>query len=66
MSASFTELSIPDLLAKHPNALPVLQQYGLAAYAQTETAKHENLKASALVHNVDFDALVKDLESALG
>lgn len=59
-------MSLVDILSKYPQTENVLKKYGLLAYARTETAKHENLEASALVHAIDYDSLVNDLNEALG
>jgi hypothetical protein len=48
-------------MTEYPQAEPVLTKYGLAAYAKTETAKHENLQASVLVHSIDLDTLMNEL-----
>lgn len=58
-------MAITDILATYPQTAAVFQRYGLQAYAQTETAKYENLQASALVHAVDLDTLVEALTQAI-
>lgn len=54
-------MAIADILSKYPQTEPVFQQFGLKAYAGTETAKYENLEASALVHNLNLEALLAAL-----
>ena len=60
-----SELSIEHIIAQHPQTEAVFKQFGLLTYAGTETAKRENLKASALVHNVDLPNLLAELAKAL-
>ncbi len=54
-------MSLSEIMTEYPQAEPVLTKYGLAAYAKTETAKHENLQASVLVHSIDLDTLMNEL-----
>lgn len=59
-------MGLQEILTEFPAAESVLQQFGLLHYAKTETAKYENLEASALVHAVDLDALTQALMQAIG
>lgn len=60
-----SQLSIEQIIAQHPQTEAVFKQFGLLTYATTETAKRENLEASALVHNVDITKLLAELTKAL-
>lgn len=60
-----SQLSIEQIMTQHPKTEAVFKQFGLLTYAATETAKRENLKASALVHNVDLPKLLSALANAL-
>lgn len=55
------DISLPALLEKYPQAKTVIEDFSLAAYAQTETAQYESVKAAALVNQVDVDALMAAL-----
>lgn len=58
-------LSLPELLAQFPASKAVLSDFNLLAYAETKTAALESLEASAIVNQVDLDALLVALESTL-
>ena len=60
-----SQLSIEQIITQHPQSEAVFKQFGLLTYASTETAKRENLEASALVHNVDLTQLLAALAKAL-
>ena len=60
------DMSLPQLVESYPEARKVLMRFGLLTYAETETARHENLEASALVHSVDIDKLLSELSRSLG
>lgn len=64
-ASNLQELALHELLSQYPAVEPVLQRYGLLAYAKTETAKHENLEASALVHGLNVDTLLAEIQSVL-
>ncbi len=61
ITTELKSMAIAEILEKYPQTDAVFQKFGLKTYAQTETAKHENLQASALVHAVDLNALIHDL-----
>lgn len=58
-------MALSEILEKYPQTKPVFQQFGLHTYATTETAKYENLEASALVHSVNLETLIKALAKAI-
>ncbi len=60
-----SNMPLAEILAQYPQTREVFQKFGLQTYAGTETARYENLEASALVHSVDIDALVQALTSAI-
>lgn len=64
-STDLKALAIPEIMNRYPQTQAVFEKFGLKAYAVTETAKHENLEASALVHAVDVTALVQALNKAI-
>ena len=57
----FKDITLPALLEKYPQVKPVLEQYNLLAYAQTETAQRESVLAAALVNQIDVDGLMAAL-----
>lgn len=68
MSSTVTllkSMSIADIMEQYPQSRAVFQQFGLHTYAVTETAKYENLQASALVHSVNLDTLLEALTNAI-
>jgi hypothetical protein len=58
-------MAISEIIEKYPQTLAIFQTYGLQVYATTQTAKYENLQASALVHSVDLESLIKALAKAI-
>lgn len=64
-SAVLKQMAIGEILERYPQTRDVFQTFGLHNYAATETAKYENLEASALVHSVDLEMLVKALTKAI-
>jgi hypothetical protein len=65
LATQLKELPLPELLEQYPSAKAVLEQYNLLAYSQTKAASLENLQASALVNQVNLDALLGDLSGAI-
>ena len=59
------QMALSEILLQYPGSESVLDQYGLLLYAKTETARHENLEASALVHGINIDQLIRDLMAQL-
>ena len=54
------EMTITEILTRYPETLPVFQSYGLDCY-DCQIAEFEQLEHGALVHKVDIDALVAEL-----
>jgi len=57
--------TIRAILTQYPQTKAVFEAYGLYIYGQSETARHENLKASCLVNGIKLDAVVKALAEAV-
>ena len=58
-------LSLPELLTQFPATKSVLSDFNLLAYAETKTAALESIEASAIVNQIDLDALLTALEKSL-
>lgn len=65
LNTELKTMAISEILARYPETEPVFQTYGLHHYAKTETAKYENLQASALVHTVNIEELTQALITAI-
>lgn len=53
--------SIPEILAEHPETEAVFKRFGVGT--RHEALKHESLKATCLVSQVDLDQLLLALNS---
>ena len=58
------EMTISEILRRHPETLPVFERYGLDCY-DCQIAEFEELEHGASVHKVDIDQLVHELNSRL-
>jgi len=56
------EMTISEILRRHPETLPVFERYGLDCY-DCQIAEFEQLEHGASVHKVDIIALVSELNS---
>jgi hybrid cluster-associated redox disulfide protein len=56
------EMTISEILRRHPETLPVFESYGLDCY-DCQIAEFEQLEHGASVHKVDIVALVTDLNN---
>jgi hybrid cluster-associated redox disulfide protein len=54
------EMTIAEILRRHPETLPVFERYGLDCY-DCQIADFEQLEHGASVHHVDLDALIAEL-----
>lgn len=54
------EMTITEILRRHPETLPVFERYGLDCY-DCQIAEFEQLEHGATVHKVDIDTLLTDL-----
>ncbi len=59
------QMSIADILTQYPQTATVFEKYGLHRYATSQTAQFENLEASALVHSLNLNQLVSDLNHVI-
>lgn len=58
------EMIIADIIAQHPETLPVFKQYSLDCY-ECQIADLETVEHGAGVHKVDIDKLLVSLNSIL-
>lgn len=65
LTSDLKSMAIAEILEKYPQTMSVFQEFGLHTYAKTETARYENLQASALVHSLDLDTLINALAKAI-
>lgn len=65
LESELKTMTIREIMDRYPQTEPVFQTFGLYHYAKTETAKYENLQASALVHAVNIDDLTHALAAAI-
>jgi hybrid cluster-associated redox disulfide protein len=54
------EMTISEILRRHPETLPVFERYGLDCY-DCQIAEFEELQHGASVHKVDIDSLLIEL-----
>ncbi|MEA3407509.1 MAG: DUF1858 domain-containing protein [Chloroflexota bacterium] len=58
-------MRIAEIVQKHPEAIRIFFEHGLVC-AGCAAARFENLEQGALAHGIDVDALVEDLNEAVG
>ena len=58
------DMIIADIIAQHPETLPVFKQYHLDCY-ECQIADLETLKHGAGVHKISIDQLLASLNAAL-
>ncbi len=58
------EMIIADIIAQHPETLPVFKQFNLDCY-ECQIADLETLGHGAGVHKISIDQLLASLNSAL-
>jgi hypothetical protein len=58
------EMTIPDILAAHPQTLPVFQQFGIEPDGY-KAIQYENLFATSRVHQLDLDVVLAALNRVL-
>ena len=54
------EMTINQILTRHPETLPVFQRHGLDCY-DCQIAEFEQLEHGATVHKVDIETLLTEL-----
>lgn len=57
-------MSIGDLVKKHPETMQVFEQHGLGCIG-CQAALFENIEQGAEVHGVDINGLINDLNRAV-
>ncbi len=58
------EMTIADIINRHPETIPVFHSFGLDCN-ECQIADYEELEHGAGVHNVDVDQLLKGLNRAV-
>ncbi|MHB1007608.1 MAG: DUF1858 domain-containing protein [Chloroflexota bacterium] len=58
------EMSIAEVVQQHPESVPVFLRHGLFCFG-CGVARFENLEQGAMVHGIDPDALVDDINIAI-
>lgn len=58
------EMSIIDIVEKHPQTVEIFQNYGMGCIG-CMASRFENLEQGALAHGIDIDSLIKDLNSVV-
>jgi hybrid cluster-associated redox disulfide protein len=58
------EMSIEEVVKKHPEARSILERHGLAC-AGCQAALFESIEQGAKVHGADVDALIADLNEGV-
>ena len=58
------EMTIQQIVSQHPETVRTFFQHGLMCVG-CAAARFESLEQGALVHGIDVDALVTDLNAAL-
>ena len=59
------DMGIQDVVDKYPQLVPVFFKYGLGCLG-CAAARFESIEQGAMAHGIDADALVADLNKALG
>ena len=57
------DMSIKEVVEKYPQTIQVFMMHGLGC-AGCSIANFENIEQGALVHGIDVDQLIKDLNKA--
>jgi hybrid cluster-associated redox disulfide protein len=58
-------MTIGEIVRRYPQTLAVFERYGLDCF-ECQIADYEALEHGADVHKVDVEALLRDLNSAVG
>lgn len=64
MSVITKDMSIIDIVQKHPQTIEVFRNYGLGCIG-CAAARFENLEQGAQAHGMDVEALLTDLNKAV-
>ena len=57
-------MSIEDIVRKHPETIPIFERYGLGCVG-CQAALIENIEQGAEVHGIDVVALIDDLNKVV-
>lgn len=58
------EMSIGEIVQEYPETVPVLMSHGLGCIG-CAIAQFESLEEGAMVHGIDIDKLVEDLNKSI-
>lgn len=58
------EMSIGEIIRRHPQTLPVFEKHGLTCF-ECQIADYEALEHGAGVHKVDIDTLLVELNKVI-
>jgi len=58
------EMSIIEIVQKHPQTVDVFRKYGMGCLG-CAAARFENVEQGASAHGIDIDALIADLNKAV-
>ena len=58
------EMAIGDVINKYPTTISVFFKHGLGCVG-CAVARFENIRQGAMVHGIDVDALMKDLNDTV-
>lgn len=64
-TAELKTMAISEILEQYPQTESVFKKFGLLGYAHTETARHENLEASILVHALNLEMVLDMLMASI-
>lgn len=57
------DMTIQEIVARHPETIPVFERYGLGCYTCL-AGEFENLESGAVFHRVSLEDLLRDLRLA--
>jgi len=58
------DMSLDEIVREHPESIRVFLSHGLMCIG-CPAARFENVEQGAIVHGIDADALIKDLNEAV-
>jgi len=58
------DMTISEILRRHPETLPIFERYGLDCF-DCQIADYEELEHGASVHKVDIDLLLTELNGKI-
>ncbi len=58
------EMTIEEIVQRFPETIPVFSRYGVGCLG-CSAAQYDNLEQGAIVHGLDTDQLVKELNACL-